>query len=90
MLDRVDPDLAILSLAFLKKLSIFEENKDAMVELATVEKLVRYVKCDHDKVIQVRMQSLLEIIFVGIVPTRHVRVDGAQAHLQPLLRPCAP
>ncbi|KAJ0402145.1 hypothetical protein P43SY_000460 [Pythium insidiosum] len=40
MLDRVDPDLAILTLAFLKKLSIFEENKDAMVELATVEKLL--------------------------------------------------
>jgi hypothetical protein len=49
MLDRVDPDLVILT----KKLSIFEENKDAMTDLAVIEKLIRYVRSNHDKTIQV-------------------------------------
>ncbi|CEG40929.1 kinesin-associated protein 3-like [Plasmopara halstedii] len=47
LLDRVAPDLVILTITFLKKLSIFEENKDAMVELMVVEKLL-YVKCFVD------------------------------------------
>jgi hypothetical protein len=53
MLDRVDPDLVILTISFLKKLSIFEENKDAMTDLAVIEKLIRYVRSNHDKTIQV-------------------------------------
>ncbi|RLN50797.1 hypothetical protein BBJ28_00013868 [Nothophytophthora sp. Chile5] len=63
MLDRVAPDLVILTITFLKKLSIFEENKDAMVELAVVEKLVRYVRCDHDKTIQTALKLLFNLSF---------------------------
>lgn len=63
MMDRVTPELVILTLAFLKKLSIFEENKDAMVELAVVEKLVRYVRCNHDKTVQMALKLLFNLSF---------------------------
>ncbi|RLN64169.1 hypothetical protein BBJ29_000317 [Phytophthora kernoviae] len=63
LLDRVAPDLAILTITFLKKLSIFEENKDAMMELAVVEKLVRYVNCNHDKTIQTALKLLFNLSF---------------------------
>ncbi|KAL7684869.1 putative kinesin-associated protein [Plasmopara halstedii] len=63
LLDRVAPDLVILTITFLKKLSIFEENKDAMVELMVVEKLVRYLNCNHDKTIQTALKLLFNLSF---------------------------
>ncbi|KAE9359169.1 Kinesin-associated protein 3 [Phytophthora fragariae] len=63
LLDRVAPDLVILTIIFLKKLSIFEENKDAMVELTVVEKLVRYLNCNHDKTIQTALKLLFNLSF---------------------------
>eukprot|EP00644_Phytophthora_capsici_P008094 jgi/Phyca11/554082/estExt2_Genewise1Plus.C_PHYCAscaffold_580193 len=63
LLDRVAPDLVILTIIFLKKLSIFEENKDVMVELAVVEKLVRYLNCSHDKTIQTALKLLFNLSF---------------------------
>lgn len=63
LLDRVAPDLVILTLTFLKKLSIFEENKDAMAELMVVEKLVRYLSCNHDKTIQTALKLLFNLSF---------------------------
>ncbi|TMW57386.1 hypothetical protein Poli38472_003311 [Pythium oligandrum] len=63
MLDRVDPDLVILTIGFLKKLSIFEENKDAMVELGAIERLLRYVRCNHDKTIQMGLKLLFNLSF---------------------------
>lgn len=63
MMDRVTPELVILTISFLKKLSIFEENKDAMVELALVEKLVRYVRCSHDKTVQMALKLLFNLSF---------------------------
>lgn len=62
-MDRVTPELVILALSFLKKLSIFEENKDTMVELALVEKLVRYVRCSHDKTVQTALKLLFNLSF---------------------------
>ncbi|OWZ19116.1 Kinesin [Phytophthora megakarya] len=63
LLDRVAPDLVILTITFLKKLSIFEENKEAMVELTVVEKLVRYLNCNHDKTIQTALKLLFNLSF---------------------------
>lgn len=63
LLDRVAPDLVILTITFLKKLSIFEENKDAMVELSVVERLVRYLNCNHDKTIQTALKLLFNLSF---------------------------
>lgn len=63
MLDRVNPDLVILTLGFLKKLCVFEENKDTLVELAAIEKLIRYVRCDHEKTIQMTLKLLFNLSF---------------------------
>ncbi|KAG6611436.1 Kinesin-associated protein [Phytophthora cinnamomi] len=63
LLDRVAPDLVILTITFLKKLSIFEENKDVMVDLTVVEKLVRYLNCNHDKTIQTALKLLFNLSF---------------------------
>ncbi|DAZ95166.1 TPA: hypothetical protein N0F65_012420 [Lagenidium giganteum] len=63
MLDRVAPDLVILTITFLKKLSIFEENKDTMIELNVIEKLIRYVRCNHDKTIQMSLKLLFNLSF---------------------------
>ncbi|OQR91603.1 kinesin-associated protein [Achlya hypogyna] len=61
MLDRVTPDLVILTIGFLKKLSVFEENKDAMIELQVPEKVIRYVKCNHDKTAQIALKLLFNL-----------------------------
>ncbi|CAK4677879.1 hypothetical protein AeMF1_014559 [Aphanomyces euteiches] len=61
MLDRVNPDLVILTLGFLKKLSVFEENKDMMIELQVPEQVIRYVKCNHDKTAQMALKLLFNL-----------------------------
>lgn len=63
MLDRVSPELVILTIVFLKKLSIFEENKDAMLELGVVDRLLRYVRCNHDKTVQTALKLLFNLSF---------------------------
>ncbi|KAJ3293590.1 Kinesin-associated protein 3 [Borealophlyctis nickersoniae] len=49
MLDRKTPELLILVVTFLKKLSIFRENKDEMVKMAEqlLPKLDQLVPCEH-------------------------------------------
>ncbi|EQC25403.1 hypothetical protein SDRG_16730 [Saprolegnia diclina VS20] len=61
MLDRVTPDLVILTIGFLKKLSVFEENKETMIELQVPEKIIRYVKCNHDKTAQIALKLLFNL-----------------------------
>ncbi|OQR96911.1 kinesin-associated protein [Thraustotheca clavata] len=61
MLDRVNPELVILTIGFLKKLSVFEENKNAMIELQVPEKTIRYVKCNHDKTAQIALKFLFNL-----------------------------
>lgn len=53
MLDRTSANLQLVVLAFLKKLSIFQENMDAMIRLHVPEKLVTHLNCSHEKTIQV-------------------------------------
>ena len=48
---------------FLKKLSIFKENKDEMKEFDIVTKLGRFVPCDHQPLLQVRL-NLWEFVSV--------------------------
>ena len=47
MLDRNNPDLLFIVLNFLKKLSIFGENKVEMKECNIVEKLNRFIPCNN-------------------------------------------
>jgi hypothetical protein len=47
MLDRNNPDLLFIVLNFLKKLSIFGDNKTEMKEKGLVEKLNRFIPCNN-------------------------------------------
>lgn len=47
MLDRNNPDLLFIVLNFLKKLSIFGENKVEMKETNIVDKLNRFIPCNN-------------------------------------------
>ncbi|TSK49630.1 Kinesin-associated protein 3 [Bagarius yarrelli] len=62
-LDRDNKELLVLVVSFLKKLSIFLENKNDMAELDTVEKLCRLVPCDHDDLLNLTLRLLLNLSF---------------------------
>lgn len=47
MLDRNNPDLLFIVLNFLKKLSIFGDNKIEMKEQGIIEKLNRFIPCNN-------------------------------------------
>mmetsp|Transcript_17910 Transcript_17910/g.12881 ORF Transcript_17910/g.12881 Transcript_17910/m.12881 type:complete len:102 (+) Transcript_17910:441-746(+) len=47
MLERNNPDLLFIVLNFLKKLSIFGENKNEMKEAGIIEKLNRFIPCNN-------------------------------------------
>ena len=48
MLDRTNVELLILSTTFLKKLSIYQENKDQMAACDVVPRLVTLMATDND------------------------------------------
>lgn len=50
MLDRTSMDLVVLCLKFLKKLSVFKENKDDMCEINLVETLAKVLNVNRDDV----------------------------------------
>ncbi|XP_047676703.1 kinesin-associated protein 3-like isoform X2 [Tachysurus fulvidraco] len=62
-LDRDNEELLVLVVSFLKKLSIFLENKNDMAEMDTIEKLCRLVPCDHDDLLNVTLRLLLNLSF---------------------------
>lgn len=47
MLDRNNPDLLFIVLNFLKKLSIFGDNKNEMKERGLAHKLTRFIPCNN-------------------------------------------
>ncbi|NXG32385.1 KIFA3 protein, partial [Dromaius novaehollandiae] len=62
-LDRDNFELLILVVSFLKKLSIFMENKNDMVEMDIVEKLVKMVPCEHEDLLNITLRLLLNLSF---------------------------
>lgn len=47
MLERNNPDLLFIVLNFLKKLSIFGDNKTEMKEAGIIEKINRFIPCNN-------------------------------------------
>jgi hypothetical protein len=47
LMERNNPDLLFIVLNFIKKLSIFGENKNEMKELGVIEKLNRFIPCNN-------------------------------------------
>ncbi|XP_019620745.1 PREDICTED: LOW QUALITY PROTEIN: kinesin-associated protein 3-like [Branchiostoma belcheri] len=62
-LDRDNFELLILVVSFLKKLSIYVENKNDMAEQEVVEKLARLIPCDHEDLLNITLRLLLNLSF---------------------------
>uniref|UniRef100_A0A3Q0QUF9 Kinesin-associated protein 3b n=1 Tax=Amphilophus citrinellus TaxID=61819 RepID=A0A3Q0QUF9_AMPCI len=63
VLDRDDEELLVLVVSFLKKLSIFLENKNDMAEVDTVERLARLIPCEHEDLLNLTLRLLLNLSF---------------------------
>ncbi|XP_042369134.1 kinesin-associated protein 3a [Plectropomus leopardus] len=63
ILDREDKELLLVVVSFLKKLSIFLENKNDMAETFTVEKLARLVPCKNEELLSTNLRLLLNLSF---------------------------
>lgn len=59
MLTRSSVDVLVLAITFLKKLSVFEENKAVMTD--TIPMLMRLLSCDSDAVIHVTLRLLFNL-----------------------------
>uniref|UniRef100_A0A3P8WUU3 Kinesin-associated protein 3b n=1 Tax=Cynoglossus semilaevis TaxID=244447 RepID=A0A3P8WUU3_CYNSE len=74
VLDRDDEELLVLVVSFLKKLSIFLENKNDMAEVDTVERLARLVPCDHEDLLSVTLRLLFNLSFDSGLRAKMVEV----------------
>lgn len=78
MLDRNNPDLLFIVLNFLKKLSIFGENKSEMKDCGIIDKINRFIPCNNQLLLQVSLRLLFNLSFdmeiraqindVGMIP----------------------
>ncbi|XP_069823490.1 kinesin-associated protein 3 isoform X2 [Dendropsophus ebraccatus] len=85
-LDRDNFELLILVVSFLKKLSIFLENKNDMAEMDIIEKLCKMVPCDHEDLLNITLRLLLNLSFdtglrnkmvqVGLLPKLTVLLEN--------------
>ena len=67
-LQRKFEDLLILCVTFLKKLSTIGENKDAMIELNIVERLMRFIPCSSQPLITITLRLLFNLSFDKVCP----------------------
>lgn len=63
MMERNNPDLLYIVLNFLKKLSIFGDNKNEMKEHKIVDKLNRFVPCAHQLLLQIALRLMYNLTF---------------------------
>jgi len=61
--DHTHGDLLILAVTFLKKLSIYEENKDSIAATAIVAKLQRFLPCSSQPLVQMTLQLIFNLGF---------------------------
>ncbi|KPP67791.1 hypothetical protein Z043_113581 [Scleropages formosus] len=87
-LDRENADLLVLVVSFLKKLSIFLENKNDMAEIDTIEKLAKLVPCEHEDLLNVTLRLLLNLSFDADLRGRMVQA-GLLPKLTALLGMCS-
>ena len=73
LLSRSNDELLILVISFLKKLSLYSENKDAMVSASIIEKLTPLLACDNSDLINAIVRLLLNLSFDAGVRSRMVK-----------------
>ncbi|XP_041849149.1 kinesin-associated protein 3-like [Melanotaenia boesemani] len=74
VLERDDEELLVLVVSFLKKLSIFLENKNDMAEVDTVERLARLIPCEHEDLLNLTLRLLLNLSFDSGLKAKMVEV----------------
>ena len=79
-LNRTSAELLILAVTFLKKLSIFQESKDKMMETDIVARLVRFIPCNNERLMKLTLRLLWNLSF-----DRTLRKQMIQARLIPEL-----
>ena len=73
LLTRSNDELLILVISFLKKLSLYTENKDAMVSCNVVEKLSPLLQSENTDLINATVRLLLNLSFDASVRSRMVK-----------------
>ncbi|XP_076181693.1 kinesin associated protein 3 isoform X1 [Ptiloglossa arizonensis] len=73
-LDRTNTDLLILVIAFLKKLSIFRENKDLMAEGNIIEKIPRLLQGSNADLVLSTLKLLFNLSFDAKLRAKMIRV----------------
>lgn len=73
-LDRTNIDLLILVIAFLKKLSIFRENKDLMAEKNIIEKIPRLLQSNNADLVLSTLKLLFNLSFDAKLRAKMIRV----------------
>lgn len=63
LLGRDNPELLILVVSFLKKLSIFQENKSEMAENNIIEKIAVLIPHENDDLLNITLRLLLNMTF---------------------------
>jgi hypothetical protein len=68
MLDRNNPDLLFIVLNFLKKLSIFGDNKTEMKERGLAAKLTRFIPCNNQLLLQIALRLIPKLVEILKAP----------------------
>jgi hypothetical protein len=63
MLSRTYEDLLVLTITFLKKLSIFEENKEVFKECNLVDNLLKFIPCSSQSLVLITLRLLFNLSF---------------------------
>lgn len=72
-LDRENPDLLILVISFLKKLSIYVENKNLMKENDVSDKLFKLIPCE-DHLMNIALRLILNLTFDSELRSRMIQL----------------
>ncbi len=72
-LDRDNPELLILVVSFLKKLSIFIENKNQMRDEKAVIKIARLIPCGQEDLLNITLRLLLNLSFDSVTRAQIIK-----------------
>ena len=84
MLDRSNTELLILSTIFLKKLSIYQENKDQMAACNVVSRLIKLMTVDNEVLLMDTLRLLHNLSFDSGLQDEMVK-QGLLPKVRPLL-----
>jgi hypothetical protein len=87
MLSRNNVDLLMLSIMFLKKLSVFQENKNEMVENNLIEKSSRLIPCNHEALLRMILRLYYNVSFDSKIREAMVKQAMIPRYVELLKKP---